>query len=61
MRIIILLVNKPTIDDYETISAGSLCALCRSETPAAEGRVLGFIALVQPTKILTSKFPRNFT
>ncbi len=37
-------------NDYETISAGSLCALCRSETP--EGRILGLVGLIQPTKIL---------
>jgi hypothetical protein len=42
------------VDDYETISSGALCALCRSETPASEGRVLGVIALVQQSRILSS-------
>jgi hypothetical protein len=45
--------SKPSLDDFETISEGALCALCRSETPASEGRVLGYIGLVQTTKIPT--------
>jgi hypothetical protein len=39
-------------DDYETISTGSLCALCRSEAPLSEGRVLGYVCLIQPSRVL---------
>src|SRR4051812_43281550 len=39
-------------NDYETISTGVLCALCRSEAPPAEGRVLALVALLEPTRIL---------
>ena len=45
-------MTKKEHDDYETISSGTLCALCRSEAPASEGRVLGVIALVQSSRIL---------
>lgn len=39
-------------NDYETVSTGALCALCRSEAPPSEGRVLGLISLLQPSRLL---------